>query len=263
MDNSLTKIFLLIPILVWILCLVSQESDITNNQKPITCLKHNNNKVIEELNIQNSKIESFSCNLSIKAKKLINIKGVLVYEKPTNLNTQMYSLLGQEMVIGSNNELFWFWSKRYNPNILYYTEHCNKMYSRLKTPFDPIWLISSLGLNEVSQGEIVISNDKMYVKNQTSSMSKNKVVIVTEVDPIKPAITANLIFEDNKLVASAEILEHSFLNTFYVPKKIRFSWYEENVSTEWLLENIQVNKKCSSDQFKIPDKWQKINMAYD
>lgn len=58
------------------------------------------------------------------------------------------TLTGQELDIGSNDELFWIWVRRNTPPVVYYCRHDQYAQSaaRQVVPIEPGWLIEALGL---------------------------------------------------------------------------------------------------------------------
>ena len=107
------------------------------------------NPIIEAINLKNSKIKTFYCDdIKIKAiKKLtVNLKGKIYFEKDKNFRMFTSSILGKESDIGSNDNQFWFWSRKMNPPALHYAKYEDIYKTRLKTPFHPIWTIECLGI---------------------------------------------------------------------------------------------------------------------
>lgn len=71
----------------------------------------------------------------------------LEIERPRRFRMRA-ELLGPEMDLGSNDELFWFWVKRNPQPAVYYARH--EQFARSNTrqmlPVDPLWLTDALGV---------------------------------------------------------------------------------------------------------------------
>ena len=97
-------------------------------------------KTIEEVNLINKNINNiFSKDVIVVAKKgkiSIRLKGEIYFEKPKNFRFVLNSILGKELDIGSNKNVFWYWSKRDKEKGLHYTTHDKMKDSRLKSIFN-------------------------------------------------------------------------------------------------------------------------------
>ena len=74
------------------------------------------NEIIEEFNKINLQIKNFECrNVDVKMWQngmRHKISGTLFYEKPNNLRMKIWSFMGEELDLGSNKDIFWYWSRR-------------------------------------------------------------------------------------------------------------------------------------------------------
>ena len=79
------------------------------------------------------------------------------------------SIVGAELDLGSNDELFWFWVKRSQPPAIYYCRHDQFAASQARqmTPFEPRWLIEALGVVEFDRSLpnklTVLPNDRLRI----------------------------------------------------------------------------------------------------
>ena len=80
-----------------------------------------------------------------------------------------HQLVGPELDLGSNDELFWFWVKRSQPPAIYYCRHDQFAASQARqmTPFEPRWLIEALGVVEFDRSLphqlTVLPNDRLRI----------------------------------------------------------------------------------------------------
>lgn len=225
---------------------------------------------IKTINERNRKIESiFVNNMTIKVKQNISIvvHGRLAMQKKNLFRLNVWhDFFGKEMDIGSNESLFWFWSKRMDNPALYYAKHEDLGKTMLKTPLNPGWLMESLNLGEINTDNIEIAKFKNFwalIQSRKSANGEN-VSVVTLIDPQKTVVVGRYLYNsDGKLVASAETADFSrdFTTNALIPKKIYIIWYEERVEMEWHLNTPQINTSINPNYWVMPNSRNKIDMG--
>lgn len=224
--------------------------------------------LIEEVNRRNSMIRTFLCdNIDVTSSDtpLVRLKAILAYEKPSNIRMVMYSALGKEADLGSNKSHFWFWSHRMKPSVLYYTTHDKLYQTRLKTPFNPIWIRQSLGFEEIKLDRAYYSQNGnlWYLYAVDKNTLGSPVIRVIVLDAEKKCMVAQHIFENSHLVCSSEIKEFITYQGLYVPNTIVFTWYDENIQTTWKMNGALINTAFQEQAFALPSHEPKVNMADD
>lgn len=214
--------------------------------------------IIKTINKANSDIKTLNCkNLSIKIEqegKVFGLKGFLNYEKNNNFRLKASSFAGLELEMGSNSTHFWFWSKRMQPKALYYCRHGYLHNTRLRSPFVPMWIMSSLGIDEIEKNSIFKeSNGKIYASKDVES-SNGKVAHAVIVDNNK--IIGYYLFNSNNQITTLSQIE----TENNIPKRIYIEWKEENVSMELLLNNVTINNYVNRSTFNMPEYPKTINM---
>lgn len=110
-------------------------------------------EIVAKVNAKNKQIVSFICDdaqAKVRQKGLsAKIHGKIYYEKPMNFRFTLKSILGLELDLGSNEQQFWYWSKRDGEPGLHFAKHEDLGKTRLKPSFNPMVMMSSLGLNEI------------------------------------------------------------------------------------------------------------------
>jgi hypothetical protein len=181
-------------------------------------------------------------------KFVAELKSTLVYEKELKFRMMVWSILGKESDIGSNDDIFWFWSKRMTPPALFYAKHEDLHKTRLKTPFHPSWMKDLVGINPVDSTDASIFAQGSYLvvaKFQLSVMGE-PIVRMYLIDPARMAYVGHYIFKTSgELVVSAEILDFHEVNGYFLPKTIDITLTEENLKTKWIMDrpvlNTQIN----------------------
>jgi len=219
--------------------------------------------VIAELNEINSQVSGFDgSDVSVKIWEngmRFKISGSMSYEKPNNFRMKVWSIMGQEMDIGSNERLFWYWSKRDRYPGLYYADYSDYHKTRLKTPFNPVFMRESLGLNEIDTTDAkIVENEKhVMVSWQKTNASNEKILYSVLVNRLSKRIDGIVISDlSSKVIASCEIEYQGIL-----PKKILYDWKEEQKSLVIEFSNPTINKKFSSSNWDLPRYSPKIDMG--
>ena len=126
-------------------------------------------------------------------------------------------LTGDEVDMGSNDELFWFWVKRNQPPALYFSRHDQFVGSAAQQvmPIEPQWLLDALGMlqfspNDQHDGPFPHGNDALEIRSivQTRGGQMSKSTIV---DARTAWVTAQHIYNaSGTLVASTTAKEHRY-----------------------------------------------------
>jgi len=233
-------------------------------------LSHEVYGYIDKINNNNSKIISiFAEDITIQLKQnaTIVVHGRLAMQKSNLFRLNVWhDIFGQEMDIGSNNDIFWFWSKRMNKSTLYYSKHEDLNKTLLKTPLNPAWLIESMNLNTIDIKNIEVAKFKNFwaiIQQRISALGEN-VTIVTLIDPKKTAVIGRYLYnQQGKLVASTEVQEFSIdqKTNILIPKKLYIIWYSEGITMEWQLNNPKINVIIPNNLWLIPNMKNKINIG--
>ena len=110
-------------------------------------------QVIGAVNHNNSQIQSLysdSATLSIPHAPILHAH--FAYQRPCLFRLRAdTSITGNEVDLGSNAQLFWFWVKRNEPPAVYYCRHDQFATSQARAmiPIEPSWLIEALGTLEI------------------------------------------------------------------------------------------------------------------
>jgi hypothetical protein len=109
-------------------------------------------QVVEVVNRNSSQIRSFSTNhASISGSGFPSLGASVAFERTKRFRLRASTgITGTEFDLGSNDELFWFWLRRDQPQAVYYCRHDDFAASpaRQAMPFEPSWLIEALGVVE-------------------------------------------------------------------------------------------------------------------
>lgn len=204
--------------------------------------------IINKVNEKNSVINGFSSKAIIQTNGM-ELNAEIYYRKDKMFRMFIYGPLGGlNLDIGSNSDIFWFWSKGFDRNTLYWASY-EEGYSktRLKTPFNPTWIMESLGYEKVVGDKY--KEDEKYLKvfREDIISRGRKVVKAVMIDKKNLTIVGHYVYDlSGKLLVSSERNENS----------IDINWLEENQKMSIKLYN-QSNK---IGNFIPPVKRSKIDM---
>lgn len=229
-------------------------------------------QVFHVINQKNSQIRNFACdNINVKVWQeggmRLKLNASMYYEKESKFRLNLYSVLGKELDIGSNDQQFWFWSKRMKPPSLHFANHEDFCKTRLRTPFNPKWMIESLGIDTITidtintaNKKIVETPDKYIVYSDHKNSVGKPIVKMTYINKRTNRIDGfMLVDQTNKKVASGEVQAW----TGELPQKILYVWFEENTSMLFELSGQKSNVVIDSRYWQMPNISPKTDMSKD
>jgi len=211
-------------------------------------------RVIQAVNEKNAHVKTFTCSemkIRIMGRSFVRLTGSVYYEKEDRFRMFVRSVVGTELDMGSNEEFFWFWSRRMDPPALYYSRHENLHRTGLRTPFHPVWMKGSLGFG-------TIPTDGIFGRRRGSNweflqLTKNaqgrRVLRSVVVDPKRNLILGQYVYQNGKLVVSSEVYEYTRDG---LPKRMLIRWYEEDVTMILEFINPKINQSITPDAWKKP-----------
>jgi hypothetical protein len=216
--------------------------------------------IINKINEKNSNIDTILIkSMPVKVTNgsiSFRLTGDLSHKKEKYFRFILTSkLTGREMDLGSNNQIFWFWSKRMEKQALYYSKHEDIAKTNLKAPLNPSWMIESLNVGIIDVSKVKSSSeDDTYIhlyEIRKNAFGEDCTFITT-------------VNKKDENIYSRKMLDsvnRPIITTFYKGDIIYMDWKDENVSMEWNTKNKQTNVNLSESMWKIPDYKRKINMA--
>ncbi|MFM2095629.1 MAG: hypothetical protein RIS70_2753 [Planctomycetota bacterium] len=104
--------------------------------------------IVQAVNRNSEPIQQMQAETaSISVPGLPSLRANLMLERPRNFRLRA-QLLGPELDVGSNAELFWFWAKQNPRPAVYFARHDQFAQSQLRQqlPIDPVWMMEALGI---------------------------------------------------------------------------------------------------------------------
>lgn len=216
--------------------------------------------LIDQINHRNAKIQNIYIRqmpIWLRVNGLsFRARGELAHQKPKQFRLFITTAVtGKEMDIGSNNDIFWFWSKRMNPPHLYFSRHENIAKTNLKTPLNPDWLIESLNVGQIDKTTIASTMEKdglYYLTQRRSSAAGEPLHLITIFDPAKCLIVGRCL---------ANLKRQAIVTNSYTERSMKTVWHEENITMDWDVSGITINCNLPNRLWAMPDYRNKFDMG--
>jgi hypothetical protein len=136
-------------------------------------------QVIAAVNANTARVQTLKSQGTMSIAGVPALHAEVAVERPRKFRFRAgTNLLGPEVDLGSNDELFWFWVQRSPQPGVFYARHDQFAYSRARQaiPIEPQALIEALGLVELDpvgqvEGPVPLGSDRleMRVRTQTAA----------------------------------------------------------------------------------------------
>jgi hypothetical protein len=126
---------------------------------------------------------------SISVANMPGLRTTLSLERPNRLRLRAKSIGGAELDLGSNDQMFWFWTKRLSEPVIYFASHQEYASSPARglLPVDPHWLVEAIGLVRLDPGgfheePFTRSDGHVEVRSQLASPNgpRTRVLVIDE-----------------------------------------------------------------------------------
>ena len=219
-------------------------------------------ELIAKINDNTNRVQTLQASGSLSIPKLPSLSTEIAFERPRNLRFKAGTrLLGPELDLGSNNELFWFWANQDPSKALYYARHEQFATSRASqvVPVEPAWLKEAIGLIELDpNGQIegpITAGDKVQlrVRQKTGAGEVTKILVI---DAKKGLVVEQQLFDPRgQLLGSAKASEHEFhqLDGVTLPHKIDIEVPLARLQFQLVLDQHVINRPISGgNTFDLP-----------
>lgn len=208
--------------------------------------------VIRVVNDNSAKVRSLVApDASLSVPMTPALRANLTLERPRRFRLRAEtSLTGQEMDLGSNDSIFWFWVKRMQPPAVFYCRHdqYHASVARQVVPVEPDWLIDAFGLPTLDPaaqhtGPYMTRGDRLEVRTQMNTLD-GPMTKATIVDTRGLVVEQHLYDGRGQLVATALASQHFHDPTSgaNLPRLIEIQWPATRFSLKINLHTVQVNQ---------------------
>lgn len=172
-------------------------------------------QVIHAVNNNSSQIYSFSTDEArLSVPGFPSLSAALAFERPMRLRLRAGTgIMGPELDVGSNDELFWMWVRRQPPMV--YCRHDRLAASPVRhaLPIEPEWLIEALGLAQFDpalphQGPYLRPGGRLEIRTIRETID-GPTTKITLVDGATGVVLEQHVYDaQRRLVASALASRH-------------------------------------------------------
>ena len=209
-------------------------------------------EVVDHLNRNIDKLQAWRANnVRIRANNL-PLSGTLAVERGRHLRLVVNSIAGNEVDMGSNDDLFWIWAKRMPPPEYVYCrhEHTEAVRQAMGIPFEPEWLMQALGVSPLSvkdtKLEIEPTARHARLVQQIRSAHGQPLRKVILVDLQRGVILEHSVYDYNgKPLTVARLDDHQLdkASGVVMPRRVKLDWPQSDMSLVMNLGQIEVNPK--------------------
>ena len=216
-------------------------------------------QVIDVVNRNSSQIQSFSTNhASIGGSGFPTLSTSIAFERPQEFRLRAASLVGAELDLGSNDELFWFWVKRSQPPAVYYCRHDQFAASQARqmTPFEPRWLIEALGVVDFDRSLphqlTVLPNDRLRIDTDRDT-PEGPMKKITILDGSQGWVLEQYLYDAHRRLVARSIASghrRDPLSGLVMPTVVQIDSPPAKLSLRIDLGNVEINR-LSGDRTKL------------
>ncbi|MBA4030035.1 MAG: hypothetical protein C0478_03950 [Planctomyces sp.] len=203
----------------------------------------------------------------------IPLSADIAVQKSNLLRISVTSALGQEVDLGSNDEIFWFWAKRNDPPDLMFARHeqMAEIQQRMPIPFEPAWLMEALGVAPMEPESVTLnrSGDDRTAALTTSHLSPSGIPIrkVVTVDACHGLVLEHGLYDPQGRVIAQGRLKNHFRDQHsgaILPRQMTLDWPLAQMNMVLTFDKIEVNPAGVPEQVWQPPEMPNtrlVNMA--
>ena len=194
--------------------------------------------------------------------------GALVVQKPRSLKMVGRKLGMQQVVVGSNEDRFWFWVKPDPSDALFHCSYTD--YEKgvdMPFPFQPEWVVEALGMSPIgtSPGARVEEDKTTFrlIEDTTVQGQPAKKVTVFykgEAQGDRPQVISRTVYDaSNRVIFTAETVKVNRVavkgpnsTPLVVPERIDLKWPGQKTALSIDLGRAKVNTPIGREAFQMP-----------
>jgi hypothetical protein len=213
-------------------------------------------QIIAAVNQNSARIQSLSVTgASITIPDTLGLpllSGNIAAERPGRFRLTASSVMGPELDLGSNDELFWLWVRRNQPPAVYICRHDRFATSNIRQvmPIEPSWLLAALGMVDLNpalvfDGPLPRSDGTVELRSWLPS-SFGRLNRVTVIDARRAWVVEQHIYDESghTLLASAVAESHRYypVEQVSLPDRLSIRLPPSNINFKIDLGVMQINR---------------------
>jgi hypothetical protein len=220
--------------------------------------------------VQSMEARDISLTARAQGSSPPTLDGTLLVQKPKYFKLTGKFLGSQEVLVGSNEERFWFYIPRAQ-DALYHCSYTDfEKGVELPFPFDPEWVLEALGMAQIGKNTAMrVDEDKTtyrLVEEATLHGQKVRKVTVFYKGPAEreqPQVKARIVYDErDKVICMATVKSVSRVlvdktpdgRPVYatVPQAIKLEWPAQDTELVLDLGKVKINGQLSMESFQMP-----------
>lgn len=201
---------------------------------------------------------------SVSIPGLPSINADIQLERPRHLRFRAGTqLLGPELDLGANDELFWLWAARMPESAVYFARHEQFASSRAREllSLEPAWLIEALGLVEIDPATVIEGphadgKDRVRLKTTLATSGRPCTRLLILHSKYAWVLEQHVYDERQQLLASSRTSGHEFysLDGVSLPKRIEISMPQGQMRFQLDVTRWGINQPLpeGAAQFDLP-----------
>jgi hypothetical protein len=213
-------------------------------------------QILAAVNQNAARVQSISCTgatITVPDTMGPTLSGNIAAERPGRFRlTAGTALTGQEIDLGSNDELFWMWAKRNDPPAVYICRHDQFANSAIRQimPVEPSWLLAALGMMEIDpatvfDGPLPRADGTVEIRSWLPS-SMGTLSRVTVIDARRAWVVEQYVYDQSgtTLLASAVAESHRYypVQQVSLPDRVSIRLPASNIALKIDLGNVAINQ---------------------
>lgn len=237
-------------------------------------------QIIDAVNQNSSRIQSITAtSASISIPDTMNLPLLtanIAAERPNRVRiTAGTAITGQEMDLGSNDQLFWMWVRRNQPPAVYFCRHEQFANSAIRQimPVEPSWLLSAMGMTTINPADVIAGptpagGGTVELRSVMPSASGN-LQRLTVIDARRAWVVGQYVYDPTgrTLLASAVAESHTYypVEQVSLPQRISLSLPTTGLALKIDMGAVQINRLAGdpAQLWAMPtfDGYQKIDLG--
>jgi hypothetical protein len=222
-------------------------------------------QIVAAVNQNSSRIQSISVTgATITIPDMMGLpllSGNIAAERPGRFRlTAGTAVSGQEIDLGSNDELFWTWVRRNQPPAVYFCRHAQFANSNIRQvmPVEPSWLLAALGIVDMDPADVFdgplpsprgVGTVELRSRMPSASGPLQKVTLI---DARRALVLEQDIYDQSgtRLLASARAESHRYYEQQQIslPDRVSIQLPSANLRMTINLGTVQINQLTADRQ---------------
>lgn len=216
-------------------------------------------QIVTAVNQNSARVQSMTVtNAAITVPNMMGLpilSGNIAAERPGRFRlTAGTAVTGQELDMGSNDELFWLWVRHNQPPGVYFCRHSQFATSNIRQmmPVEPSWLLAALGMVDIDPATVfdgplpsVRGNGTVELRAWLPSAS-GTLQRVLLIDATRAWVVEQHVYDQSgtTLLASAVAETHRYypVEQVSLPERITISLPTANIKLNINLGTVQINQ---------------------